>query len=136
MRWCKWILLGVIACLALSACGAESPPVLHVNAEMQAELENRTPGSVTWIENEISPCNTHPSTKWIRSEHTHQTTCVRCGEIVVPPEAHQIHSHRYEGYTIINGEIYLRCDARCRCGFLMEHRYVPYDVPKNEEVGQ
>jgi hypothetical protein len=48
---------------------------------------------------------------------------------------HQIYRKRYEGYAIVDGEIYLRCDAKCRCGFLMEQRYVPY-APKDEEVEQ
>lgn len=119
--------------LSLLFCGCESKetPALFVNEEMQEELESRTPGSVTWIENEVGACKTHQSTKWLRSEDMHQTVCVRCGETVIPPQVHQMHSERYEGYAIIDGQIYLRCDAKCRCGFLMEQRYEPY-LPREE----
>ncbi|MBQ7378972.1 MAG: hypothetical protein IJW70_04740 [Clostridia bacterium] len=129
----KGLLLGVLISLLLTSCGGEDVPSLRVNQAMQEDLENRTPGSITWIEDEKSSCVEHQP-KRIRTATTHQTVCSRCGETINPVQPHEVYSTKYDGYTIIDGKIYLRCDVKCQCGYRMEQHYLPYEAEEATEA--
>ncbi len=116
--------------MALSGCANAAE--LRVNSSMQEELENRAPDRVIIGGEEKSPCNTHQTVKWEITTTTHKTKCVKCGEIVFSEEPHEEEKREYQGYMIINGEAYVCCEVKCRCGWIIERIYEPYTTHETE----